>query len=629
MNEDILNNDVFISVYVITMFFLPIFFIFSLATLDLSNTIIEYITMAIFFSLTAILLLLCITKIKDSVSMSNYLTIIFSTMFIIPLFTLSYYSNINPSGLGISNNISTVWKVFGNLITIGLIICVIYMNLITADSLNFLDAIPNPKNIENNSILIAIAAIVGVFLLAYLSTKAYSFINQWRSGTVQIDASSALPSAIGGFAFIYNFIKDILFGIGGAFNNVLLNITKSMPTSEDKQNAFLKYGLLYGFIFMIGVILYLAAFDPNALTTKAYAYSLTIIIPLVILMGFVLPFSQTQRSATSTMLLIGIMVTIMGGILYSYSSMNATSFKYTSYLINFIIFLIVVVGLAIFFYIFSNYLKSLEGFLGFVVYFIFYIPCLLIDFFNYLLNEWNMTSKPVYILFILEIILVLIYIYLPKLVEYLLTKTSSDNIVLLEKTAFLDSSKVIGNSFQLRMLTPQVPGQIISDSDKYEYRKSYAISMWIYLNIQPPNNASYSGETTIFDYGNGKPKITYYNDMSSDKTQNKYIFYFTNSTSGPSSYSLTLPTQKWNYIAFNYYSDKVDLFINGNLERTYKFKNNLPNYLAIDNIVVGSDKGLDGAICNVNYFTSPISKTKITNTYNLLMAKNPPTFSKE
>jgi len=628
MNEEILNNDVFISVYVISMFFLPIFFIFSLATINLSNAMIEFITMVIFFALTAILLLLCITKIKDAVSMSNYLTIIFSTMFIIPLFVLSYYSNINPSGLGIGNNISILWKVFGNLMTIALIICVIYLNLITADSLNFLDAIPNPKNIENNTILIAIACVVGVFLLAYLLPKAYTFINLWRTGAVPINASDALPTAVGGFAFIYNFIKDVVFSVGTVFDNFLVNIMKSLPTGEDKQNAFLKYGLLYGFIFMIGVILYLAAFDPNALTTKAYTYTFTAIIPLVLLIGFVIPFSQTQRSSTSTMLLIGVMVALMGGLLYSYSSMNATSFKYMSYLINFVMFLIVVVGLAIFFYIFSNYLKSIEGFLGFVIYFIFYIPCLLIDFFNYLSNELKMTSRPIYILFILEIILILLYIYLPKILEFVLTKTSTDNIVLLENTAFLDSSKVIGNSYQLRMLKPQVPGQIISDSRKYEYRRSYAISMWIYLNKQPPNNASYAGETTIFDYGNGKPRITYYNNMSSDKTQNKHIFYFTNSTSGPSSFALTLPSQKWNYIVFNYESDKVDLFINGNLERTYKFNNNLPNYLAIDNIIVGSDNGLDGAICNVNYFNSPISKTKISNTYNLLMAKNPPTFIK-
>lgn len=632
MNEDILNNDVFISVYVISMFFLPIFFIFSLTTLNFSNTIIEFITMTSFFTLTAVLLFLSITKISDSVSMTNYITIIFSTMFIIPIFTLSYYRNINPTGAGIGNSISTIWKIFGNLITISLIICVIYMNLITGDKINFLDVIPNPKNVENNNLLIAIGSIIGVFLFfsllpfASMFPTAFASMKSWFSETTGNATAPSTGTAIGGFAFIYKFISGLGFELSNAFANFFTNIFKSLPTNEDRDNALLKYGLLYGFIFMIGVILYLSAFDPTALTSKAYVYTFTAIIPLIILIGFVIPFSQTQRSATSSFLLIGVIATLLFGVVYSYSSMNAQSFKYMSYLITFILFLIVVVGLAIFFYITNNYFMSIEGPLGFITYLIFYIPCLLIDFVRYLTNELQMTSKPIYILFVLEIILILLYIYMPQILEYLLTKIATDDIPLLEKTAYLDNAKVIGNSYQLRMTTPQVPGQIVSDRNKYEYRKSYAISMWINLNIQPPNNASYAGETTIFDYGNGKPKITYYNNMSSDKTQNKYVFYFTNSTFGPSSYSLTLPSQKWNYIVFNYESDKVDLFINGTLERTYKFKNNLPSYLAIDNIIVGSDRGLDGAICNVTYFNSPLSKTKISNTYNLLMSRNPPVY---
>jgi hypothetical protein len=371
----------------------------------------------------------------------------------------------------------------------------------------------------------------------------------------------------------------------------------------------------------------MAAFDPTALTSKAYVYTFTAIIPLVLLFGFVVPFSTQQRSSTATTLLIGVVVAILGGAVYSYSSMNTKGFEYMSYFINFILFLIVMVGLAIFFYIFGNYLKSLEGLPGFIIYFIFYIPCLLIDLFNYILSEFRMTSQSVYILFFIEVILILFYIYLPKIMDYILSKTSSDKIVLLANTEYLDTVKVIGNSYQLRMTTPDALGNKASDEKKYAYRKSYSISLWTYLNIQPPNNASYSTETTIFDYGNGKPRITYYNDMTSDKTENKYNFYFTDSTRGPASLSLTLLSQKWNYIVFNYYSNKVDLFINGNLERTYTFNNNMPNYLAIDNVIIGSDEGLDGAVCNVNYHTSPLSKTKISNTYNLLKLKNPPTFS--
>ena len=88
---------------------------------------------------------------------------------------------------------------------------------------------------------------------------------------------------------------------------------------------------------------------------------------------------------------------------------------------------------------------------------------------------------------------------------------------------------------------------------------------------------------------------------------------------------MTLPGQKWNNIVFNYYSDKVDLFINGNLEKTYVFDNNAPNYTANDNITIGTQDGLDGAVCNINYYTEPLTKTQVINAYNLLMMKNPPT----
>jgi hypothetical protein len=147
--------------------------------------------------------------------------------------------------------------------------------------------------------------------------------------------------------------------------------------------------------------------------------------------------------------------------------------------------------------------------------------------------------------------------------------------------------------------------------------------MWVYLNNQPPNNKSYSKETEIFNYGDGKPRITYLNDTMIDKGKDKYIFYLSNNTNY--SYSLTLPSQKWNNIVFNYYSDKVDLFINGNLERTYTFNKNIPMYLASDVVTIGSRDGLDGAICNVNYYLEPLTKSQITIAYNLLMTKNPPT----
>jgi hypothetical protein len=318
--------------------------------------------------------------------------------------------------------------------------------------------------------------------------------------------------------------------------------------------------------------------------------------------------------------MIGVFVVLFTAIIYFYGSMNLSnsSIYYFSFFINIIILLIVLFGLAIFFYIFGNYLKSLNNITGFIVYVIFYIPCLIIDFFNYLLKELRMTSKLIYVLFIIEIILILLYVYSNVVTNYL-TKNTSTNIVLLNDSNFLNTQTTISNSYQLRMTNN------ISDNDSIKYRKNYAVSMWVYLNNQPPNNISYSEETEIFNYGNGKPKITYFNDASSDSKKDKYIFYFTDSTNNANNnYTMTLPNQKWNNIVFNYNSDKVDLFINGILERTYVFNDNMPNYLPSDIITIGSKNGLDGAICNINYYTEPLTKTKIAIAYSILKMKNPP-----
>ena len=70
----------------------------------------------------------------------------------------------------------------------------------------------------------------------------------------------------------------------------------------------------------------------------------------------------------------------------------------------------------------------------------------------------------------------------------------------------------------------------------------------------------------------------------------------------------------------------VDLFVNGNLEKTFKFDHdNRPIYSPDDIIIIGSNDGLDGAISNIQYFTTNQTRSQIANSYNLLVKKNPPT----
>lgn len=578
MSADILNDHAFISSYVILMFFFPIFLFFYFLSFDIGTTQSYLLYIASFIIISVLLLVFIGKSIHNTKDKENYITIISCTTIALPFLILiiNVFSNIDI----IPKLLNTVSGFNVKIITSALLMCIIYMNLIITNVINH-------HEIKSNKLLVIIPSLFIFFLL---------FINN----------------------------TDIISNVSGTF----------MKTFQESQSQLVTYGILYLFIFLVGVILYFAASDDAALSNRSYIYSLTAIIPLIILFSFIIPIGG-QTSQLYKMFFLAIFGILFTAVIYSYSSLNKQSFTFVSYAMNFLLFLIILFGLAIFFYIFGNYFKSLNNFSGFIVYFIFYIPCLIIDFFKYILKEFRMSSSSIHVLFVIEVILVLTYLYSKDIINYFITKTTK-NMVLLEKTEFLDMKTTIGSNYDLRIKDPIVSNnsnsfkkvdqtQALDSIETYSYRKRYAISMWVYLNNQPPNNMSYSKETEIFNYGNGKPRITYYNDITTDNLKDKYIFYFTNSTDQNASVKMTLPGQKWNNIVFNYYSDKVDLFINGNLEKSYVFDNNMPTYLATDNITVGTKDGLDGAICNVNYFIEPLTKSQITNAYNLLMMKNPPT----
>ena len=105
-------------------------------------------------------------------------------------------------------------------------------------------------------------------------------------------------------------------------------------------------------------------------------------------------------------------------------------------------------------------------------------------------------------------------------------------------------------------------------------------------------------------------------------------------------YSLTLPSQKWNQIVINYLDNKVDIFINGELERTFHLAGKdvpptgleksegletlLPKYSDLDTISISDDFGIDGGICNVEYYSLPLTPQQISFTYNTMMTYDPP-----
>ena len=83
--------------------------------------------------------------------------------------------------------------------------------------------------------------------------------------------------------------------------------------------------------------------------------------------------------------------------------------------------------------------------------------------------------------------------------------------------------------------------------------------------------------------------------------------------------------QKWNNIIINYNGGTLDIFMNGKL---IKSKINVVPYINNTALTVGKDDGINGDICNLIYYESPMSKSDIYRMYHIFKNKNPPVINK-
>lgn len=350
----------------------------------------------------------------------------------------------------------------------------------------------------------------------------------------------------------------------------------------------------------------------------------TIILSLLIGIGYFM-FARLKNGIYNNAISISVssgLFLLIAVVIYTLVKINTDTFSFFAYSIGLVVSLIIFTGLAIFFYVFSNYLKSFSGLTGFFVYFLFYIPCLLLSFVYYIINEFKLTTSPVLILFVVELLLLLLYVYMPQILNHL---SNRDGIPILEGSVDLN----VSHSYSMKNHTkmPDMDFQLAGNV-KNTIFNNYAVSMWTYVNAHGTNKASYNSETTIFNYGDGKPKVTYI-QPDTDNTSHRYRIYFTNhSGSGQTYYDLVLPMQRWNNLVFNYSSTHADLFVNGHLERTFSFAGGImPTFAPGDMINVGSENGLHGAISNVRYYQKTLSKQRIANMYTIFMKKTPPTIN--
>ena len=391
---------------------------------------------------------------------------------------------------------------------------------------------------------------------------------------------------------------------------------------------YIKYLFILTTIILIPIIFEFALRNKSVFD-KTYIYVVvSVFIPLLLILAYQY-FGQGKAfdsTSLSNYLILFLAILFLVSIFYTQLAMYSTTFTYITYFYTFLFALMVITALAIVFYAFSNYYKSMDGISSYITYIVFYIPCLLIDLAKYLIKELNLTTSPIYMLLLFEALLILSYFYLPKMLE---KASKKEGVPVIENTVFLD----VENNYSLNEaakldLEDKVKNIYTGQDIEKKNRLNYSLSMWLYINNYDAIRTDDMEETNIFNFNNGLPKLTLAN---SDKESSKIYVYYSNTQTEQE--EIFIPFQKWNNIVFNYYSTHVDLFVNGNLEKTFHLDNsNFPDYsnsnLPITNeVVVGGNNEITGAICNVRYYKESLSQRKIANVYNLLKNKNPPTFN--
>jgi hypothetical protein len=230
----------------------------------------------------------------------------------------------------------------------------------------------------------------------------------------------------------YDFTKNI---------SKLSNVQEKLFSKVKNNVLYISFILYVVFVFLV---FYLASSNTYGIFDKTYWYIAAFLLPLF---GIAFLYFKAENIVKSSNILISaviFVVLVVVYLLYLLTKSVGMSFKFfTGYFFGLLLCLIIVVGLAIFYKIFINSAKRFTGWTGFIIEFLFFIPCLIADYFDYIIKEYENTPNIIFILFIIEILLILAYLYLPGIIS----KYSIKDSILLRKTPLLlDKQTIINNN---------------------------------------------------------------------------------------------------------------------------------------------------------------------------------------
>jgi hypothetical protein len=397
-----------------------------------------------------------------------------------------------------------------------------------------------------------------------------------------------------------------------------------------------QYGILSVVFLIIAIGLYALIQSPGYLQRNLEKYFFVMCLPLIILFFVILSIENKEGLAPASFKVVtALIVVALLAWLYTETNVSYTFSLFMSWTV--FVFIALVALAFVYGYVVSE-MRRWKGWAGFIAQVLFFLPCILHELWNALMQEFNLTSWSIYLAILLEVALIVVYVYLPQITQSVMGTDQNQAIILVNNPIRLRGQTPTVGNFQQLASSPQ-----LFDPINATYRKNYAISMWIYINANTQQMSGYQAESQIFSYGfvdqagvqQVKPMIRYYGGgTSSDNLadRNKVVFYFTRyppttlEERNQWSHDVELLPQRWNYVVINYSNNEANLFINGQIEYTCRLHDALPPYGPLDTITAGdpAGPGVHGGLCNVVYYKHTLSPEQIAFSYNLMKDRDPP-----
>ena len=350
--------------------------------------------------------------------------------------------------------------------------------------------------------------------------------------------------------------------------------------------------------FFIFIILSFSAYDSTFIYSKSSILLFPLIISIVFLFFVFIRLSFLNFLFLQVFFVIFIFAVIFFFIIYDlYQSQNKVMILLVQYISSLFGISSFIITLAIIYKIGYNYIMKLGGTSRIIIEIIFFIPCLINIFISYLLQQYSSTTNEILLLLALEAMLFIFY-YAIYYIQY-----KNDKVInILSHVMFLDRKKII--------TTPCILFEDNMKDKSSDGRRRYSISLWISLNTEVSNHYS----VPILQFAQNTPLITY--EFDEIKKQNVITFQCGQDTV-PEKSIIYITPQQWHNIIITYTTDKACIYCDGNIIRVISLEKNVPEYVSTDTLIIGSNKILNGAITDVNYFTYELNSLEVLGIYNI------------